>query len=138
MKKISLHELYELKQQLLILQMQKEKKLPNHLEIEDEILQIQEQLRFSNVVSYKESDTISLGSVFKASFSNGDLETFMLVEKPSFKEPQQHFIELGSNFGNSIIGKKEGEHFSYQENGTLVNGTIMSIMKKENYQKVKK
>lgn len=133
MKEISVHELYQLKQEILMLQ--KAKNLSNR---EKRITEIQNKILFSTISSYRATDTISLGSVFQASFAKGEIETFMLVEKASFKEPQQHFIELGSNFGNSIIGKREGEHFSYFDNNTLVNGTIMSIMKKENYQKVKK
>lgn len=122
----SLHELYHLKKELLLLQT--EQNVTNKKERISEIQNI--------ISSDRASDTICLGSVFEASLESGKRETFMLVESTSFNDSEQNFINLGSDFGNSVIGKRAGDHFSYQEDGNRKKGVIIKIIK--NYQKIKK
>lgn len=127
MKNITLKELYQLKKELLKLQTKDsltyhEKKTLNEL-----------QKRIATIanLSDRNGNKIRLGSVFEAKFRNGGKETFMLVEKTSFFESEAHFVQLGSQFGNSIMGKREGEAFSYHEKQELIEGTIIKVMTKK-------
>ena len=72
-------------------------------------------------------ESIEVGTKFELYFDDTtSKETFIMIEK-SIGSVIPSYISKESSIGQAIIGKKEGETFSYQVNGTIISGIITKI-----------
>ena len=72
-------------------------------------------------------DSIEVGTKFELYFDDtASKETFIMIEK-SIGTVIPSYISKESPIGQAIVGKKEGETFSYQVNGNIISGIITKI-----------
>lgn len=73
-------------------------------------------------------ESIEVGTKFELYFDDtASKETFIMIEKSIGNMAHSSYISKASPIGQAIIGKKEGETFSYQVNGTIISGIITKI-----------
>ena len=85
----------------------------------------------AEIVDTPSTDSIGIGTYFKASFFDDEPDEFTLVEDLVGLNSSD-FISSNSPFGKSIYGKKVGEKFSYTvktstNNSQEISGRITSI-----------
>lgn len=117
--------------------------LPDHelaYEINDvanRIRDLERLLETCIVIEEVASDTIQIGSEFTATtnfFGEDETETYVLAENCE-KVDGKNIISLASPFGDSVLGKKENENFSYKVKENVFNGVINKIHTKASKEK---
>ena len=100
-----------------------------HLEAKKTLSQLKEQLlsnRYS--ISLKNNECIQVGSCFSVSFLDSDFEEqFQIVDVLDGTSSLDGYISKESPFAQSVLGKGEGEEFSYTINHQKVEGKIVKI-----------
>ena len=98
--------------------------------------EITEQLENSEYLKTRNTDEIAVGTKFTLKFDDMSTEReFILVESINCLPIGQQFISLESPLAKSVVGKKEGERFSYVLNGRnhfdkqIISGTVTGIEK---------
>ena len=98
---------------------------------------IESLLKNAVVVETTSSDRIEVGSRFEADFGDGELEQYTLLENLSGMSSLEGYISVSSPFGNSVLGKKAGETFSYIINHAEISGMVVSVENQKAKQKTK-
>lgn len=117
--------------------------LPDHelaYEINETVNKIHELeflLATCTIIDEVSSDCIEIGSEFTATvdfFGEEETGTYMLAENCERVEGK-NIISLASPFGQSVLGKKENENFSYPVGKNIFNGVVNKIHTKDSKEK---
>lgn len=98
---------------------------------------VKEKLQNCKIIERNNSDEIGIGSTFEIVFDDEDNKsTFTLIETKLSKDPV-NFISISSPLGKAVIGKTQGDNFSYSVEKSIISGRINKIIKIEEDVKTK-
>lgn len=94
-----------------------------------ELIEIDQMLQHSEFQTERNFAFIDIGTIFSVDFGDGDIGKSMLVDSHSSISGGQLFSSIDSDFGKSVLGKKEGDQVSYKvtSNGNTINISIQEI-----------
>lgn len=93
--------------------------------------EIEDLLRMAEIIPEIDSEEIQIGSTFEVDFEGEEKETFILVETLSALDSLKHYVSIDSPLGKSVIGKKQGDKFSYSVGKITIGGFISKVFTRE-------
>lgn len=102
-----------------------------------ELEEIEKILSLGEFVSDRNLDTIDIGTSFSVRFDEDDENNHMMLVDAKGAIGTLYFIAIDTDFGNAVLGKKEGDAVTYkvQATGRQISLTIDEIEKvKDNYE----
>jgi len=98
-------------------------------DIVNKIHELENLLKTCTIIAEVDSDSIEIGSEFTATvnfLSGKETGTYILAENCE-KVDGKNVISLASPIGQSVLGKKENDNFSYKVSNNIFNGVINKI-----------
>lgn len=96
--------------------------------LEGEIVDLEKQIRNSDIIHEEKSDAISLGSKVHIQFPNGDEDTYMIVGSTE-ADPDENRISDESPLGAALIGQKAGNTVQVHAPAGVLQYKIIEIVK---------
>ena len=96
--------------------------------LEGEIVDLEKQIRNSDIIHEEKSDDISLGSKVKIQFPNGDEDTYMIVGSTE-ADPDENRISDESPLGSALIGQRAGNTVQVHAPAGVLQYKIIEIVK---------
>lgn len=79
-----------------------------------------------------DTESIQIGSTFNVSLTNGFNDTLTLTSKTAPGELlNKSFVSINSPIGKAVLGKKQGEEFSFIAPSGPMSGVVNEIIKKD-------